>query len=134
MLSKDKLMWKSSLSRMEERQGPSWLLYQLHRHQASPLSAQRVRCGNTSKLKFFFHLEVMISFYLAIKYLYISDETYLNKTNFKLLLERNHRTADCPQEERDSSLGYVTCVCICEAVLDLQTERHSQSSVPMTFL
>ena len=52
------------------------------------------------------------------------DQTYLNKVNFKLLLEWNHCITDCPQKEREISFCYFTCICVGETVFHLKTKRH----------
>ena len=67
----------------------------------------------------------MISLYLAIIDTYMkTDQTYLNKINFKLLLEWNHCTAHCSQKKKEISFYYLTCICICEAVCHLNTKGY----------
>ena len=68
----------------------------------------------------------MISLYLAITYLYKIDQTYLNKINFKLLLEWNHCTANRSQKNKDISFYYLTCICIHEAILHLKNKMILQ--------
>lgn len=58
--------------------------------------------------------------------MYKIDQTYLNEMNFKLLLQWNYCLAHCPQKEREASLCYLTCRCVCEAVLHLKTKWYSK--------
>lgn len=67
----------------------------------------------------------MISLYLAIIDTYMKIyQAYLNKINFKLLLEWNHCTAHCSQKKKEISFYYLTCICICEAVHHLKTKGY----------
>lgn len=67
----------------------------------------------------------MISLYLAIIDTYMKIyQVYLNKINFKLLLEWNHCTAHCSQKKKEISFYYLTCICICEAVRHLKTKGY----------
>lgn len=52
------------------------------------------------------------------------DQTYLNKTNFKLLLEWDRCITDGPQKEREISFCYFTRICVGETVLHLKTKWH----------
>lgn len=72
-------------------------------------------------------------FNLAIKYLCQIDQPYLKKMNFKLLLQWDHYTANCPQKEWQISFGDFTSICVCEAVFYLKKNDTPNIPVPLHF-
>lgn len=60
-----------------------------------------------------------------------NTQTYLNKVNFKLLLQESHCAAECPQYEGEAGFPYLACGCVSQAVLHLE-QNGAHQSLPTT--